>query len=182
MPHHQGYFRTPADPYMHLPHGLSRARADANRFCAPVDTTPRLAVVGILSPDEHIGLRERLRSTWLASDPRILARFVLRGVQTLVASINESDIYQDLVFVNAPAQMPRKTGPLLKLMRWLECAAVAWPQARLIGKADDDTYIHLTGVADHLERTLSFANGAPIYWGSFESFHWQLDRQTSCQS
>lgn len=176
MPHHQGYFRTPSDPYMRLPRGTSRARATATRFCASIDSSPHLAVIGILSPDEHIGLREQLRATWLASEPRVLARFVLRGVNALAASLNESHMFGDIVFVKAPAQMPRKTGPLLKLFLWLQCATVAWPQAQLIGKADDDTYVHLPGIADHLEHTMRFANGAPIYWGSFESFHWQLDR------
>ena len=59
-------------------------------------------------------------------------------------------------------------------MWWLACATYAWPRARLIGKADDDTYVHLPGVADHVTQTLSFARGAPIYWGQLEAYHWHV--------
>ena len=173
--HHQGYYRAPTDPYSRLPRSTSRSRLDAPFFCSNPDHTPWLAVIGILSLDEHFALRRQVRSTWLHGDPRFLTKFVLRGIAALEASVNESAAHGDMLYLKAPASMPRKVGPLLKLMRWLECATTAWPQARLIGKADDDTYIYLPGVGDHLQRTLSFASGAPVYWGSMESFHWHLD-------
>ena len=163
--HHRGYYKTPADPLSRLPRGISRKRANAPIFCKPTSDENHLAVIGIFSPDEHIGLRMQIRGSWLnASAPRILTKFVMRGVGTLTNSIDESATHGDVVFVNAPAGMPRKSGPLLKLMKWLECAASAWPAVELIGKADDDTYVHLPGVLQHLDQTLAFAAGAPIYW------------------
>ena len=132
---------------MRLPAGIRRARADAPHFCRPTDPAERLAVLGVLSPDEHFQLRTQIRTSWLSSDPQILAYFVMRGLGTLVATLNESAAYGDIVFVDAPSAMPRKSGPLLKLFRWLACATTAWPRARLVGKADDDTFIHLPGVS-----------------------------------
>ena len=136
--HHQGYYKTPNDPLSRLPSGTSRTRSNAPLFCSfPESNANRLAILGIFSPDEHIGLRMQIRGSWLKSEPRILAKFVMRGVDTLTNSIDESAAHGDVIFVNAPAVMPRKSGPLLKLMRWLDCAASAWPAVELIGKADD---------------------------------------------
>ena len=50
-----------------------------------------------------------------------------------------------------------KGGPLRKLWLWLECALVAWPAAALVGKADDDAWIRLPGVALHASRALAAA-------------------------
>ena len=51
--------------------------------------------------------------------------------------------------------MTCKKGPLLKLTLWLKCALEAWPAASMIGKADDDVWAHLSGVALSLRQTMA---------------------------
>jgi hypothetical protein len=176
MPQHRGYLRNPDDPFMRWPQGLPQGRADAPEFCAPRDSSERLAVLGILTPDEHVAHRRVIRNSWLASthSTNILTRFILRGLGARVTSLNESITHRDMIFVRAPAAMSRKVGPLLKLMRWLDCATTAWPNARLIGKGDDDTWVHLGGVEHHLSHSLQSLSGAPMVWGLLEAFHWHL--------
>ena len=48
------------------------------------------------------------------------------------------------------ARSPRTASTLL----WLRCAVVAWPHAELIGKAEDDTRIHLGDVERLLRAAL----------------------------
>ena len=48
----------------------------------------------------------------------------------------------------------RKRGPLVSLFAWWRCAVRAWPRAHFVGKADDDVYVHLAGVAAHLRASL----------------------------
>ena len=83
------------------------------------------------------------------------------------------------MLVNGPAAMPSKSAPLQTLLLWLECAASAWPNARLVGKADDDVMVRVPMVAAHLRGSLAAlrargGSGAPprLYWGQIETMHW----------
>ena len=181
---HRGYLmkrikgQKPADG-SEWPREPENARADAPRFCAPRDTQPRLGVLGIFSPDEHVAHRRETRSGWAAHPGHmageLLVQFVMRGRGVHAAVINESWTYRDVVFLDAPSAMSPKVGPLAKLMLWLGCATSAWPNARLVGKADDDAYVHLPGVETHLRRSLVAVGNRPIFWGNMESFHWRVD-------
>ena len=50
----------------------------------------------------------------------------------------EAGCYRDVIFVDGDATATRAAGPIQSLVEWFTCALRAWPQAHLIGKADDD--------------------------------------------
>ena len=118
------------------------ASASAMRFCAPVDPAPRLAVLGVLTTDGHRDYREAIRSSWMrkANAADITTRFVMRGIGSTAE--DEAHSHGDIVFVEALASMVRKNGPLQSLVLWWQCAVETWPQASLIGKADDDIWVN----------------------------------------
>ena len=153
-------------------------------FCAPADPTARLAVLGVLSSEES-PFRRELRRTWMKSEVEngILPRFVIRGVNASASVRREAEQHGDVVFVEAPA-LDRSRGPIVSLMLFLPCALQAWPNARLIGKADDDVFLHLPGIALHLQQTLVAAQNATgfstphVLWGSLETYHWDSVRGT----
>ena len=114
----------------------------------------------------------------MRADADILAKFVMRRRGALPATLDEAKTHRDVVLVDAPASLPSKTAPLTTLLLWLECAASAWPNAQLVGKADDDVWVRAPLVAAHLRGSLaalaSRTRGAPprLYWGMFETMHW----------
>lgn len=171
MPLSRGQYNEPFG----WPTWLSQERQSARTFCAPVDLTPRLAILGIFSADEHIDHRREQRG-WLhaAQDDSIIGRFILHGLDARAVVLEEGDAHGDMIFLRAPAMIARKVAPLQKLMHWLECASVAWPNTQLIGKADDDTYVHLQAAARHLRQSLLALPGREIYWGNIEVYHWHL--------
>ena len=146
-------------------------------FCARPDHTSRLGVIGIISADPHDEHRAAIRDTWLRSGgDDLLARFVLRGINAASTTLDEARRHGDVVLVRGEAQMRRNDGPLLSLLLWLRCATTAWPRAQHIGKADDDIWLHLRGVASHLVAAHA-ALPPPqqqLYWGLMESYHWEL--------
>ena len=109
-------------------------------FCAAVDPSPRLAVLGIFTTPSHRAYRDAIRASWMAdAEPDvILPRFVLRGIELPASFANESRASSDMVYLRARSSMSRQGGPLLSLLLWFDCAATAWPNAQLVGKADDD--------------------------------------------
>ena len=147
-------------------------------FCdAKLDDTPRLGVIGIISADSHADHRAAIRATWLNSGgEELLARFVLRGINAASATLEEARTHGDVVLVRGEAQMRRSDGPLLSLLLWLRCATRAWPRAQHIGKADDDVWLHLRGVASHLVAAHAALppQHQQLYWGLMESYHWEL--------
>ena len=100
--------------------------------------------------------------------------FVLCGLGALKRTIDEARTQGDMIFLHAPARMPCMQGTLRKLILWLRCAQSAWPSASLIGKADDDTWVHLPDVEHTLRHTLlklalEQPHASPLlYWGSME--------------
>ena len=68
----------------------------------------------------------------------------------------------------------RARGPVLSVAAWLAHAAAAFPRATLVGKVDDDAYIHtvelealLRGVVSQLAPQID-----RLYLGSMSWFHW----------
>ena len=170
---------------------LSGQRGTAAAFCAQPTDAQLLAALGVFSIDEHVAHRSAVRSTWLGREPSVAATFVLDGIDARVESLAEAAAHRDMLFVRGSARQTCKQGPLAKLLLWLECALVAWPRAQLVGKADDDLWASLPGVALHVRRSLAVAcravrgagaggaapcaaaeSGPLLFWGSLETFHW----------
>ena len=155
--------------------------------CTRTDTQPALAVIGIFTVNAHNVHRQVIRSTWLstarANATALAFPFVLVGRGASDEVIAEAALYRDSVFVEAPAGLSYRAGQLRKTWAWLRCAATAWPEATLVGKADDDTWIDVVGVERHLRTSLQLASRlsyrfprAGLYWGAFETYHWHLQR------
>ena len=67
--------------------------------------------------------------------------------------VQEAAEHGDIVFVDEESDAPYKTAPLRSLFAWLRCARRAWPNARLIGKADDDVLVMSSRVVAQLAAT-----------------------------
>lgn len=149
--------------------------------CRPPDDSPLDAVLGIFSSDGRAAFRREIRSSWMPEgrDAGIEPWFVMRQFGASKTTLNESHEAGDIVFVAANASLGRKSGPLQTFLLWIQCATVAWPHARLIGKADDDVWTHLPSVAAHLRASLAALEleGGPaeMYWGMFENYRWDTD-------
>ena len=156
--------------------------------CPAPNPTPRLGVVGILSTENRTSWRTAIRDSWLSGGESsgILARFVLRGVAAATPLHAEATQHGDMVLVRAASSLGRSSGPLASLLLWYECALTAWPNAELVGKADDDVWVSLPSAAAMLRHALgalrSDAGSPPtgLLWGQFESYSWdvQLARPT----
>lgn len=146
--------------------------------CPSPDASPRLAALGVLSTDGHAAYRDAIRATWLPpAHDEFVVRFVLRGGGAAAATLNESATFGDMLLVDAPARAGRKDGPLRSLLLWLGCAVRAWPNAQLVGKADDDTWARLPAVGRSLrgaQAHLAAAGYAHLYWGMVESYYWNV--------
>lgn len=131
---------------------------DEGPFCNVDETSSKLAVIGILSHWSNLPLRSTIRSSWLTEESRansisthgLDVRFVVRGIGAPAALYEEHRQRRDVVLLAAGHSLSRKRGPLQSLLLWLRCATAAWPLAQFIGKADDDLYLRLDGVARHL--------------------------------
>ena len=163
--------------------------ARASAFCAPPDPTPRLGALGILSTAESRWRHGARKTLMEGSKEReagggLAVRFVVRAAALPDDLRREQSQSHDIVLVEA-ATLNRRSGPLVSLLLWYDCALQAWPAATFIGKADEDVYIHLPGVELHLRQTLSAvqdrlasAQSPPrILWGVQESYSW--DTQTN---
>lgn len=152
---------------------------------------PLLAAIGILSHGGNGELRSWIRKSWLspssARDARaagVVVRFVLRELGASSGERREADLHHDVAFVAAQAALKRGRGPLVSLFLWWRHALSAWPGVLFIGKADDDIYCHVTGVAAHLRQSLLTVREATrsqtprIYWGAFEQFSFDEGRHT----
>ena len=155
------------------------------RYCVAPDPHERLAVLGVFTAEENGARREAVR-TWLRDATHakpLLARFVARGAGKAPVLMREAREYGDVVLLEGPAEMSRSNGPLLTLILWLECALRAWPHAALIGKADDDVWVHVDATAAHLQGSLDALRMLPqvadnelplMYWGLMETYGWSL--------
>ena len=154
-------------------------------YCRAPDPTHYLAVIGVIGIASQVPVRDAIRRTWLHDDSgRILSQFVLRGIGVSPSTVAEAATHQDMVFLPANVSIARMTGPLWSNWLWLQCARTAWPHSRLIGKAETDVWLHLPGIGLRLladmhawARQRSDKPHPRIYWGVFESFHWDLSVQ-----
>ena len=151
------------------------------QFCHPPSSTSLLAAIGVIGSFERAEFRASHRALWSRANVpcSLVVRFVLRGLGASRAMRGEAAAHNDVTFVRAPEDGPRARswGPLVSLVGWYECALTAWPRARLLGKAEDDVWLHLPGVEAHLLRTLESLQRAGVaapeerlYWGVMEQY------------
>jgi hypothetical protein len=157
--------------------------ADEQAFCVPVDHSPRLGVLGVFTTPSHREYRDVIRASWFqdAAPQVILPKFVLRGSNLPPAVMNESRSLHDIVLVKGSSKMGRQGGPLISLLHWLECASLAWPNVQLIGKADDDIWLHLQGIAAYLNGALVQLDTPMLYFGLMESYSWDEQHRHATQ-
>ena len=118
--------------------------------------TPLLGVLGVVTT-EGSQWRHEIRSSWLQPSlvpTSIVTRLVMRGLDASASLLAEAARERDVVFVEALGTLSKNRGPLTSTLLWLRCAVVAWPHAELIGKAEDDTWIHLGDVERLLRAAL----------------------------
>ena len=116
-------------------HRKSRSNGVSEIFLPKVD--PSLLVLGIISADNKIDLRNAQRTTWL-SKGLIQYRYLLD--RETPALILENDTFGDLVFLNA-THSGYATAYGEKLDLWFKYAWEHFPNVTLYGKADDDVYV-----------------------------------------
>lgn len=109
--------------------------------------------------------------------------FLLIGRGAGDSAIREAKKHNDTVFLDAPAGLSYRAGQLQKTWSWLQCAVNLYSEAHLLGKADDDTWLDVVGIEQHLRKSYYLAQSlthakthAALYWGAFESYHWHLQR------
>ena len=145
---------------------------DAVSFCAAPDARALFAVLGVVTHQQS-SFRHSIRRTWLPSpEAGVVTRLVMRGLNASAAVIDEAAQFGDTIFLPSSAHLSKDVGPLLSTWQWLECAVSAWPRAALVGKAEDDVWVHLPGVLESL-RAGSAALGnidlRSMYWGMIET-------------
>ena len=114
-----------------------------------------LAAIGVIS---HVAKsnqvrRQTVRETWLRPTHGSLAiRFVLRcgGLAIDHPVRDEARRYDDILCLDVAATELRLRGAILALVGWLRHALVHFGQAKFIVKADDDVYLHLPDIRQHL--------------------------------
>ena len=148
------------------------SRVAAQSFCAAPDTRALFAVLGVVTHQQS-SFRHSIRRTWLPSpEAGVVTRLVMRGFNASAAVIDEAAQFGDIIFLPSSASLDKNVGPLQSTWQWLECAISAWPRAALIGKAEDDVWVHLPGVLESL-RAGSAALGKldlrSLYWGNIET-------------
>ena len=81
-----------------------------------------------------------------------------------------------MVLLNVSAAYGRFRGMLLALMEWWNVSLTTWPDAEFVGKADDDVWANLPGIATNL-RLAHDAIGHSwwIILGAMEVFHWDAE-------
>ena len=89
---------------------------------------------------------------------------------------HEAATHRDILFLNASSLLGRTAGPLKSLVSWYDCSLRAFPKVQLVGKCDDDMWMHPLGMEDLLSRSLKQRDGsfpgAEVLVGRFERFVW----------
>lgn len=146
---------------------LSRASCQ----CGPErDDRQIQAVVGMLTADEKRISHARSSLTLV---PEVLLRFVVRAAACQATNGTDVFIVPSDGLLGLSAQASRAIGPIVSATNWLACAYKTWPNARFIGKADDDVFVDFPLLSQSLRQTPDDA-----VWGRFERYRWDEDRET----
>ena len=175
-----------------------------------VDRQPLLGILGVIShsSSEQRALRDSLRETARVGQDvvplhtpgnkgRLVSRFVLRVSDEVLRLPNgtvatrdevqsEAKLHADVVLIEqgcaqSGVNLRCPGGALRSTLAWLRCALIGWPAALTVGKAETDTYLHLPGVAHHLQQSvvamekhsahIAASQPPQLFWGAFESYH-----------
>lgn len=120
-----------------------------------------------------------MRATWAGypevSSGRVLVRFAV-GVPANTSAAErqallvESRAHADAVLLDTVGRSS-VYAPLISTYRWLQHAVVAHPDARFVGKLDDDVYVHVPELAAQL-AAVDAAALRHVYMGSFFATSW----------
>ena len=162
---------------------MSAAVAPAASSASASADKPFLAL-GIISAPEYIERRLSMRTSWMqlpnvGPNKPVSAQFVVRsrGAPPWLSALLKSEqaTHGDMLPMASIAwNETRARGPVLSVAAWLAHAAAAFPRATLVGKVDDDAYIHTVELEALLRGVVSQL--APqvdrLYLGSMSWFHW----------
>ena len=145
-------------------------------------TVPVIAAAAAAAQGSYY--RNSIRWSWLnVSVENTVTKLVMRGYNASQIVLREAAIFQDTIFLRANATLRKYEGAILGTLLWYECATVAWPSARHIGKAEDDLWLHLPDVFGSLHdaaRQLAQAKATQnhsLYWGLQETYHLEMKTQ-----
>ena len=114
----------------------------------PVDSSPRLAVLGVISSPANEGRRNWMRR-FQAGRPDLLLRFVIGAiglpVQQCRRLLREERAHGGMFLV--PASDNAEVGCVDKSFAWLMAAVEAFPATRFIIKTDDDSATNMADLA-----------------------------------
>ena len=103
------------------------------------DEKTLLGVIGILSAEQNVILRESSRSTWISYlKGSFIIKFLLDRPNN--QTVMEQSKYGDIIFLNSSSSgRAKQFGE--KLAIWIRYAQQNWPSAGLIAKMDDDVFL-----------------------------------------
>ena len=138
---------------------------------APVDSTPRLAVLGVISSPANEGRRNWARR-FQEGRPDLLLRFVIGAVGLPALQcrrlLREERAHGGMFLV--PASDNAEVGCVDKSFAWLMAAVEAFPAAQFIIKTDDDSATHMADLAALLSmRELQSHPHVYAGWAQFAS-------------
>ena len=143
-------------------------------FCAPVDPRNLLSVLGIVTT-QQTNYRHAIRDSWMRhGESSSVTKLVMRGLGASEQLRREAAAHGDIVFLPEKEQQSKASGPLISTLLWLRCAVAAWPKATLVGKSEDDVWLHLPDIYDSLRGSMAAlrARGVDhLYWGLMEYYH-----------
>ena len=113
--------------------------AEQSGGCPTPDQREMLGALGVLSAEGREAFRGVLRATWFrpSRSNDFLLRFVMRTQSTRGTALHEEAYRHGDVLLVGSDTATRSVGPLHSLLGWWRCAVSSWPNAQLIGKADD---------------------------------------------
>ena len=138
---------------------------------APVDSTPRLAVLGVISSPANEGRRNWARR-FQEGRPDLLLRFVIGAVGLPALQcrrlLREERAHGGIFLV--PASDNAEVGCVDKSFAWLMAAVQAFPATQFIIKTDDDSATHMADLAALLSmRELQSHPHVYAGWAQFAS-------------
>ena len=128
-------------------------------------------ILGILSADHELDLRNAQRRTWL-SECFFNYLFLLDKETEILKT--EQQTFQDIFFLNATHSGPENHFGQ-KIFLWIEHAHKNYPEAELIGKLDNDLYAD----SENLYKRLSKISDPLLYYGWGHPYPVQNTRNNS---
>ena len=110
-----------------------------NDYVPDNEETPKEIIVGVLSKDTNFNLRQNLRETWIKLIPDNVAVYFLVDRPSDEIAL-ENNTYGDMIVLYSNYKGNcNHFGE--KMYKWLMIASDRFPQAKVVGKMDDDVYL-----------------------------------------